>query len=423
MSAQTGISTARAPGQTGITAADPVIECVLVVDDSKVQRKILSALLKRWGYRVIEASSGGDALTLCAQHRVDLILSDWMMPGMTGLDFCRAFRALQRDHYGYFILLTSKSEKGEVAEGLDVGADDFLSKPVNSGELRARIAAGARILAMQRELKLKNSLIDRDLIEARKFQQSLIRERVRNFERATVSLLLRPSGHVGGDLVGVFPINKRRIGVFALDVSGHGITSALMTARLAGFLSASSPTQNVALRKCEDGSYTGRPPAKVAARLNDLTLQEMDTENYFTLIYADIDLVNGRVEMVQAGHPSPAIMRADGTVEFVGEGGMPVGLLPSAEFESYEFQLEPGDRMLMYSDGVTECPTGDTEMLEEEGLVGILERNRAIGGTALLEAIVWDLAEQSSEAEFSDDVSAALLEFHGALGLVKGKGD
>ena len=153
-----------------------------------------------------------------ARKSIDLVLSDWMMPGMNGLEFCQEFRALENDRYGYFILLTSKSEKGEVAHGLDVGADDFLIKPVAAMELRARIKAGERILKMERELVEKNRLVnetlsqiselydslDRDLIEARSLQQSLVREKSRDFGDARVTLLLRQSGHVGGDLVGFF---------------------------------------------------------------------------------------------------------------------------------------------------------------------------------------------------------------------------
>jgi len=279
---------------------------VLVVDDSRMQRRILASQLARAGYEVLEAETGEQALLLCAAEPVDLVLSDWVMPGMSGLDFCRAYRALPRDDYGYFVLLTSKIEKGEVARGLASGANDFLTKPVNGDELRARLAAGERILHMQSELKAKNRLlsstlaelqrvydsVDRDLCEARKLQQSLLKDRYRCFGGAEVSLMLRPSGHVGGDLVGYFPINSRRVGLFGIDVSGHGITSALMTARLAGFLSGSSPEQNIALVLTDLGIYDARPPHELAAYLNVLVLEEMQTDNYFTLVYADVDLID-----------------------------------------------------------------------------------------------------------------------------------
>lgn len=252
---------------TPAVAASAAGRRILVVDDSRVQRKILVSQIARSGYRVAEAGSAEEALATCRTDPPDLVISDWMMPGMSGLDFCKALRAMNADAYVYFILLTSKSETAEVAMGLDVGADDFLTKPVSGDELRARIAAGERILRVERELKDKNrlltsaldelqglyDLINRDLLEARKLQQSLVRERFRSFPGADVALLLRPSGHVGGDLVGVFQINENRIGVFSIDVSGHGITSALMTARLAGFLSGTTPEQNLALVQAGDG--------------------------------------------------------------------------------------------------------------------------------------------------------------------------
>ena len=287
---------------------------VLVVDDSRLQRRILAASLTRWGYRVTEAESGADALKICADTPPDIVLSDWMMPGMDGLEFCQAFRAMPRDRYGYFILLTSKTEKDAVARGLDCGADDFLNKPVNAAELRARINAGERIQRMEKELVEKNGLItttlqqlqmlydalDSDLIEAKKLQQSLVRERFYDFDQGQVSLLLRSSGHVGGDLVGVFPVCDGRIGLFGIDVSGHGISSALMTARLAGYLSA-TPDHNVALARQPDGTYAMLPPATVAAELNRLVLEDMETEHYFTLLLADVDLTTGHMRMVQAG--------------------------------------------------------------------------------------------------------------------------
>jgi phosphoserine phosphatase RsbU/P len=105
---------------------------VLVVDDSRAQRHMLSMQLKRWGYRVSDSDSALAALGICATQDIDIVISDWMMPGLTGLEFCRRFRNLGRENYGYFILLTSKSEKTEIADGLEAGADDFLAKPVSA---------------------------------------------------------------------------------------------------------------------------------------------------------------------------------------------------------------------------------------------------------------------------------------------------
>ena len=89
---------------------------ILLVDDSKLQRKILSSLVKRWGFKVLQAESGEQALEICKTEQPDIVLSDWMMPGMSGLELCRSFGNLPNDDYGYFIILTSKGEKDEVAE-------------------------------------------------------------------------------------------------------------------------------------------------------------------------------------------------------------------------------------------------------------------------------------------------------------------
>jgi len=413
------------------TEADGVvIRRALVVDDSRLQRRILTASLQRWGFEVQEAASGDDALRLCRETPPDLVMSDWMMPGLNGLEFCREFRQMARDSYGYFILLTSKSDKEEVALGLDAGADDFLTKPVNAAELRARIAAGERILRMQHELSEKNRLIkatldelqtlydslDNDLIEAKKLQQSLVSERYRDFGRAEVSLMLQSSGHVGGDLVGMFPISETRIGLYSIDVSGHGISSALMTARLAGYLSAAVPEQNLSLRKTADGGFEVRPPAEVLALLNRLIMSEMETEHYFTIVLANADLETGRIVIAQAGHPHPALQRANGEVEFIGQGGLPVGLIDDARFDQFEVSMAPGDRLLIHSDGVTECSRPDGRLLDEVGLAAIMRALRQTRSMAFLESLMWKLSDFAEDADFSDDISGVLLEFKSCSG-------
>jgi sigma-B regulation protein RsbU (phosphoserine phosphatase) len=409
------------------TTLSGVIRRVLVVDDSRVQRKILSASLLRWGYDVVAAGSAAEALKICAHQPVDLVISDWMMPEMDGLEFCRAFRALPRDSYGYFILLTSKSEKGEIAVGLDAGADDFLTKPVYADELRARIMAGERILRMERELSEKNRMLgetlvelqsvyqslDRDLAEARQLQMTLVHDRHRDFGRASVSLLLRPSGHIGGDLVGYFQINARRVAMYSIDVSGHGVAAAFLAARLAGLLSTASANRNIAMAIGAYGQQETWPPEMVAAHFNKMMLEELHVDQYFTMAYAEADLITGKVVMVQAGHPYPALVHTDGRVAYLGEGGLPIGLIEGARYSRIETSLAPGERLFLMSDGITEAEGPDGRELCTEGLSRLITRNAALPGELFLEALVRDLCAFQGHAEFRDDVSGVLFTFQG----------
>lgn len=395
---------------------------VLLVDDSRTERRLIGGQLRRAGYQVTEASSAEEALKICDRIEPDFVLSDWLMPGMSGLDLCRAFRARDRRSYGYFVLLTSDAGEGDIARGLEAGADDFLRKPIAGQELLARLSAGERILRVEEELRASNTqlrqtldklretqaAIDRDLREARKLQQGLVRERAGRFNQIQLSLLLRPAGHIGGDLVGFFPINHDLVGLYALDVSGHGVTAALLTAQLSVHLSGASD-QNVALRAAQAGS-DAVPPAALAHFFNNMMLEEMNTETYFTMIYAELNHATGDVRMVQAGHPHPMLQKPDGQVQKIGNGGMPVGVFEKPLFDEIEFRMEPGDRLLITSDGITEASNPAGRLLGEDGLEAIMRTNAFLSGHAFLESMAWSVSEYC-RGERPDDMSAVLIEY------------
>lgn len=403
-------------------AMDPsrALRHVLVVDDSRAQVMMLSRLLGRWGLNVSVATSAQDALDIAKENPPDLILSDWVMPEMDGLEFCRAFRENSASQFGYFILLSSKSDKGEIAEGLDAGADDFLTKPVHANELRARINAASRIVYMQRELTRKNGMvsdtlaelrkaydaIDRDLKQARRIQDSLVPERTRQVGNVQISMLLHPCGHVGGDLVGMFDTGAG-VGLYGIDVSGHGICSAMVAARVAGYLSDQFKEQNIAVNR-HGASFTLKEPAEVAEALNSRLVSDAGVEEYLTMAFCTVDPDGRYLKMVQAGHPPPLLLRKGQAPEFIGKGGLPIGLINDASQHQLECSLNAGDRLLIYSDGFVEAEMPDGSLLDDRGLLGLIAETHG-SGPAYLDALYDNLLKIVGDVR-DDDISAVLLE-------------
>ena len=411
---------------------------VLIVDDSAAQRQLLSAVLSRMDMDVSVAPDAGAALHLIMSPDgadIRMVLSDWQMPGLDGPDFCRAFRQLARERYAYFILMTSETDRAMKARGLEAGADDFVTRPVDMAELRARIKTGRRILEMQEALLHRNhevhttlskltelhDAVGRDLAEARKLQRAFLPAESHRASDSELSLRLITSGQIGGDLVGHFAISEDEIALYSIDVSGHGIASALLTGRLAGLFPSRSRRGNIAFRR--DGTGVDDPDA-VMSRLNDFMLGEMESDIYFTAVLAYVDLRSGAMRLCQAGHPHPMIRRADGCVEQVGNGGPPVGLLPGVEFECTAAMLAPGESFLAYSDGLTECADTWGEMLEEEGLMTLLA-DAPDDTEEAVDMIETALRAHSGINGFEDDISMLLFRYgiDRAAGGATGPGD
>jgi two-component system, cell cycle response regulator len=133
---------------------------VLVVDDSPVYRKLVEHALEGEPYSPLFAKSGREALELFARYRPAIVITDWMMPDLSGLDLCQRLRADVNRAYTYLILLTSIAEKDNVVKGLAAGADDYLTKPFDPAELLARIGVGRRIIDLHREIDAKNKLLE-----------------------------------------------------------------------------------------------------------------------------------------------------------------------------------------------------------------------------------------------------------------------
>lgn len=125
---------------------------ILVVDDDTMPRKSLARAMRRWGHSVLEASDGDEAWELLCDHEPDIVVTDWLMPRVDGVELCRRIRSGMAKEFTYVILLTSQTQPEKLVEALRAGADEFLSKPVSQEELKARLGAGKRIVSLQRRL-------------------------------------------------------------------------------------------------------------------------------------------------------------------------------------------------------------------------------------------------------------------------------
>lgn len=288
----------NAEASTSARAGDiKMTETVLLVDDSRAHRRLMCDTLRRSGFEPLDAEDGVEALAICQREDISLVVSDWMIPEINGVESCREYRALMQGRPGYFIPLIAQTECEVLAEGLESGADDFLSRPVSSVELRARLPAGLRVLNAQRDLASKKdeisrtldqlseayAAVDRDLREARRFQEALVPDRHLSLDGTDISLLYQPCGHVGGDMVGYLPVRECEIGIYAADVSGHGVGSALMSARIASYFSGSEPERNIALERTGSG-FAILPPDEVCMRLNTLFQNDADSDRYFVMV-------------------------------------------------------------------------------------------------------------------------------------------
>lgn len=389
---------------------------ILVVDDDISVLRIIAAMLRHWNYEVTLAHDGLEAWEILRRvENIRLVISDWMMPELNGPELCRRVREAGFAGYTYLILLTGREDKLSLIEGMDAGADDFMVKPVHREELRVRVRAGERILRLEADLGERNrtlsdayATIRHDLESAAAMQKALLPTPLR-LPGVTVEWLFQPSSFVAGDIFDYFMIDQRRLSFYQLDVAGHGVPAALLSFTLHQILARGAEEKRLRLPVEELGADA--TPPRVVGELNRRFQSGIDPLLYFTLIYGSLDLLTGRVTLTQAGHPSPIRLRhEDRRTKLVGDGGFPVGMFPDLQYEAITLDPAPGDRLFLYSDGVTECANPAGDFFSEARLRHLLEATALLPAALVITRVGEALREWKGDDNHQDDVTLLVLE-------------
>ncbi|HYF16838.1 MAG TPA: SpoIIE family protein phosphatase [Ramlibacter sp.] len=397
-----------------LAQASPVSLKALVVDDDPLLLALLEAFMESRGYAVQGARNGEEALARLEAGGFDVVVTDWHMPRMDGLALCRAIRARPADNYVYCVMLTASVEEDALVAAMEAGVDDFVTKPLRPAELGARLRAAERVLALQsglanrnRELSEAYGQLSRDLELARGLQQGQLPP-PQAFGRVRLEGMFEPSSFVGGDLYAYFAPSARFLAFYLADISGHGVAAAMMA--VAAQHQLGEATQQVVL-----GAAGGDRPRDIATRVvgefNRRFLRLGESGLYLTLVFGLLDLEAGAAALVHAGHP-PALFAAAGRTRFepVGESGLPIGIVEQADWDATEVPLQPGARLVLYSDGITECRDGVRgEEYGQERLRQLLHDSHAHGAAGAC-ATAREALRGWRGGAFEDDVTLLALE-------------
>jgi phosphoserine phosphatase RsbU/P len=261
------------------------------------------------------------------------------------------------------------------------------------------------------EITAASARMKRDLAAAAKVQRALLPTSLPEVPGVHFGWAFKPSDELAGDILNIVRLDDRHVGLYLLDVSGHGVAAALLSVTVSQILSK-IPDLSLALRRQTDGSSRRQPvpPSKVAEELNKRFRWDPGTAQYFTLIYGVLNAETGEFRYVAAGHPGPVHVPIGGApVILEAPTGLPIGIL-EAGYREAMVQLKPGDRLYIYSDGVTEAMNKGRELFGQERLISLLDHCRSMPIDSSLSSVVKSVEGWGCRTCLKDDISLLAFE-------------
>jgi sigma-B regulation protein RsbU (phosphoserine phosphatase) len=384
---------------------------ILIADDQPDVLRALCLLLKGHGYTTETVTSPSDLLEALGRNEFDLLLMDLnyardTTSGREGLDLLTQLKAIESAPP--IVVMTGWATVGIAVEAMQRGVTDFVEKPWSNSQLlevlSKQITLGrerresARLAVQetraQKVIATQFHEQEHEIAEARAIQEGFLPKEIPQLAGYEIAAAWQSARVVGGDYFDVLPFDGEMCGLCIADVAGKGLPAALLMSNLqAAVRGLASPTL---------------APEELCSRLNTLLCRNIASDRFVTLFYGQLDGPSRQLRYVSAGHNPPFVVRRDGSHERLCEGGVVLGVFTNQTFKSDVMQLESGDRLVLYTDGVTEaCNSGDEEFGEER-LLRVLQENATQPAVELQKKILQSVADFSHGA-WQDDATLLVI--------------
>jgi two-component system sensor histidine kinase ChiS len=381
---------------------DPDKKTILIVEDNLDMLYLLKNLLSK-DYNLISASNGEEGIHIAEANRPALILSDVMMPILNGFQMTRKLKDHNQLKNTPVVLLTALNDLDGKLEGFTQGADDYISKPFQPLELKARIHNLLLKSELQKDKNHRLFQLQKELILARDIQSKLLPTELPAIAGFSFASLYIPLDEVGGDFYDIFEMDDR-VFFFLCDVSGHGVPACLIASMVK--MAFQSEIQG-------EKSIT-----KIMQGINK-SLFTIIGNNFVTAMIAELNLNTRTIQYTTAGHPPFYHVTKDSILELSTQG-KPLGVFADVEFQSKQISPNDGDLIFFYTDGIVESANAEQEFYGEERLENYLKRSKHLEPQDIIEALKEELKGFLGGEKFEDDITALALRFqsnHVPIGL------
>lgn len=339
---------------------------ILVVDDIDLNRKILTHSLNAHGYKnIITANDGSEALKITKEQNPVLVILDLMMPTMDGFAYLKAVRQDEKYNSMPIIVQTALDDIERKLEAFDLGASDYICKPVEPRELSARVQVHLSNTLLMEDLRLYKKRMIVELELAQKMQKRLMPnlQQVQMCERVfnlKIASHFETSSDLGGDCWGIRPISDNRLSIYTIDFSGHGMSSAMNIFRMHTIM--------------QELLHAGGDPGNFLATLNRHLHPLLERDEFATMFYGIIDTDANCLLYASAAAPAPILVsNLEQEPQMLNGRGFPLGVLPNATYETKYTPFMNGNLLLLYSDCLTESKNEEGEPISEDEIKKIIK--------------------------------------------------